>query len=277
MPRPINDKNSILIPCSECGKDFRILRLRYNERKKRNPDATMYCSDECLGKGKSKIQTKLKTELAWSKGSRLVTQCFTCGKDVELIKFHLKDRNFCCNACCIEYMAQRNREKPCPDAYEKWLAFVDKTPGQGPNGDCWIWTGSFREFKGLREPYGQFCWPRVRLMGAHVASYSLDTGDMETKGYEICHHCDNPPCVNPAHLFKGTREDNQKDCNSKLRRPLGAKAPKAKLTETQVLEIRQLREKGMTCRELGVVYGVHESTIARAGGGKTFYHLYGDS
>ena len=277
VSRPLTDKNSILVTCGFCQEDFRMLRLRFNERKKRNEDYIPYCCVEHSYLGRGESISKGRVEGAWESGARLITNCFTCSKEVEIIKFNLKERNFCSNACCLEFMAEQNRKKPSPDPLEKWLASVDQTPGLGPTGECWIWTGSYRDFEGLEEPYGQFHWPRLRVMGAHVAAYSLYTGDMNTRGFEICHTCDHPACVNPAHLFKGTGQDNQQDCLKKLRKPIGAKAPTAKLTEAQVLEIRKLRVEGMTCRAIAQQYDVHESTIARAARGITFYHLYGDS
>lgn len=277
MSRPLTDKNSITIPCDECQKEFKILRLRFNSRRKKKPHCTFYCSPECLVIGKGKAISQARIKQAWESGSRLIVSCFTCQKDIEIIKFHVKERNFCCNLCCIQYMAQCNKNKPCPDALEKWLLSV--TPGE--EDECWIWKGKYRNFNndpGLpANQYGYFCWPRLRLMGAHVASYSLFTGDMDTLGFEICHTCDNPPCVNPKHLFKGTGADNQIDAMIKGRRKVGSKTVYAKFTDEQVKQIRkECLEDGISRRALAIKYEVNPSTIGRIVSKKTYYQLFDD-
>jgi hypothetical protein len=71
---------------------------------------------------------------------------------------------------------------------------------------CWEWLGKKRNNK-----YGYF-----KQMGAHRFAWSTQHGDI-SKGMFICHHCDNPSCVNPDHLFLGTRMDNIQDMLSKER------------------------------------------------------------
>jgi len=151
---------------------------------------------------------------------------------------------------------------------EKWLSQVDKTPGHGPNGDCWEWTGTCNP-----TGYGVFCWPLGRNMGAHIASYCLYTGDMETAGFHICHHCDNPPCVNPAHLFKGTGKDNIHDAISKGRMSIGGKNANAKLTDEQAAEVKRRKANGEKTSVLMVEFGVSKPTINRIARGYSFSHL----
>ena len=79
---------------------------------------------------------------------------------------------------------------------------------------------------------------------------------------EICHQCDNPSCVNPAHLFVGTQADNMRDCKVKDRHSRGERQPKSKLTEGQVLEIRRryaIGGRGNGYRVLAREFGVSES------------------
>lgn len=77
----------------------------------------------------------------------------------------------------------------------------------------------------------------------------------------ILHSCDNPPCVNPAHLSAGTHADNIKDCVSKRRR--ARRKPRAgKLSDDQVREIRQRYAAGERQYPLAAEYGVNQSTIS---------------
>jgi HNH endonuclease len=101
----------------------------------------------------------------------------------------------------------------------------------------------------------------------HRAAWILNNGELE-KGLEVCHACDNRPCINLRHLFAGTHIENMQDCARKGRHGnvSGAESPAAVLTEDQVREIRFIywpNTKGFGCRVLARRYGVTESTITR--------------
>lgn len=81
----------------------------------------------------------------------------------------------------------------------------------GADTECWPWTA----YRGLAG-YGQFAFHRRRLEQAHRVAWQLTYGPIPP-GLFICHRCDNPPCVNPRHLFLGTRTDNVRDMWSKGR------------------------------------------------------------
>ena len=121
---------------------------------------------------------------------------------------------------------------------------------------CWEWTGT------RSNGYG-FMWiaagkPRVL---AHRFSYELHHGPVPA-GFNVCHTCDNPWCVNPAHLFAGTDKDNMRDMIAKGRDhhpPLQGEANgSAKLNAIQVRKIRQLK---MTARQLADRFGVSKQLI----------------
>lgn len=82
--------------------------------------------------------------------------------------------------------------------------------------------------------------------------------------------CDNPCCINPNHLFAGTRQDNIDDREQKGRNnpPKGEHNGRAKLTKSQIVEIRQKHQQGATLRGLGREYGVNKTTIADIVSGK---------
>ena len=113
-----------------------------------------------------------------------------------------------------------------------------------------------------------------RSVSAHRVSYELYHGEIPA-GMEVCHTCDNPCCVNPEHLFAGTRQDNIDDRERKGRNnpPKGEKYAKAKLTEADVLTIREKRLQGVSFGKLAKEYGVCKKTIQDAVSGKHWSYL----
>lgn len=96
--------------------------------------------------------------------------------------------------------------------------------------ECWLWTAGKNS-----DGYGVFKLDG-KSVGSHVVSYVLANGDVPN-GIEVCHTCDNPPCVHPDHLWLGTRKDNAQDSALKGRNSHGEKHHTSKLSDVQVQQI----------------------------------------
>lgn len=134
------------------------------------------------------------------------------------------------------------------DPLKRFWKRVNKTD------NCWLWTGSLQQSN-----YGQF-WTGDYQTTAHRFSWEIHNGNIP-KGYDICHVCDVKICVNPEHLFLGTRLDNMKDCINKGRTAKGEKHGKSKLTNNQVKQIRQLAISGLSQRAIASQFSVSQPEI----------------
>lgn len=95
-------------------------------------------------------------------------------------------------------------------AEERFSDKIDKTLGIGPHGECWLWRSAVG-----RGGYGTFWYERAAHY-AHRFAYELANG-LIPDGLDILHSCDNPMCVNPAHLSPGTHKQNMADMAAKGR------------------------------------------------------------
>lgn len=141
-----------------------------------------------------------------------------------------------------------------------------------PATGCWNWTGTHlkQEF-----PYGTLSVHGKGIL-AHRFSYELHYGPIPD-GLDVCHTCDNPSCVNPAHLWLGTAKDNAQDMARKGRWNnvlfLGEAHPNSKLTNENVIAIRRLRKQGVQGIELAKQFNVTPSTISCIVLYKTWKHI----
>lgn len=140
---------------------------------------------------------------------------------------------------------------------------VERQPGDG----CWVFTGA-RDSKG----YGQI-GVAGRTVRAHRLAWELTHGPIP-EGQDVLHTCDNPPCVRLDHLHLGNQQINVEEMVAKGRQARGERSGRAKLTETQVREIRRLHaEEGLGARRLARRFGVIPTTITPILTGHTWAHL----
>jgi hypothetical protein len=128
---------------------------------------------------------------------------------------------------------------------------------------CLLWFGASQD-----EGYGTLVRDGKYLL-AHRVAWELAFGPIPD-GMRVCHKCDCPPCINPAHLFLGTDADNQADCAAKGRARRGASNGRAVLTED---DVRAIRLSSDTQEILAAMYGVHQGTISDAKTGKRWRHV----
>lgn len=143
-----------------------------------------------------------------------------------------------------------------PYLLARFFSHVD-VPTKGRD-KCWIWTGS-RGPKG----YGLFRIDRTCTTRAHRAAALLFVPTTD-RSLHVCHRCDNPPCVNPAHLFWATNAENIADREAKGRgvRQFGEAHWASKLTIGKVREIRRRwAAGGVKQRDLATAFGVTQHTI----------------
>lgn len=119
--------------------------------------------------------------------------------------------------------------------------------------------------------YGR-AWHNGAVTTAHRAVWEKANGPIPA-GLDVCHTCDNRPCVNLAHLFLGTREQNVADMIAKGRNPYGERNGQAKLTDDLVRSIRAQAADGVSHAELARRFGVDQGTITPVVARRTWKHV----
>lgn len=160
-------------------------------------------------------------------------------------------------------MTARKGRRPTPLTTRFW----DKVQRGGAEV-CWPWVA-----RRDRGGYGQF-WYNRRQTIAHRVAWTIAKGPIPD-GLCVLHHCDNRPCVNPAHLFLGTNADNAHDAmlKGRLADRRGEANGQSKLTEDDVLGVRAARAAGETEVSIARRYHVSQTTISHIVRGKKWAHL----
>jgi hypothetical protein len=147
--------------------------------------------------------------------------------------------------------------------------FWSKVNRSAPD-DCWLWTASTQ-----RGGYGQISINGKPEIASRV-SFRLEYGEIP-EGMFVCHWCDNPLCVNPAHLFLGTPADNIHDMDGKGRRvvapQLGSRHGCARLNEQQVAQIKARIAAGEFQNRLAIEFGVTPGAINHIAKARQWKHV----
>ena len=149
---------------------------------------------------------------------------------------------------------------------ERFWARVHKTE------TCWLWHGKLSGTKPWL--YGEFNNNGNRIR-AHRFSWELHNGNIPV-GMLVCHHCDNPPCCNPAHLWLGTSKDNAADRDAKGRQEFfkGEDHNMARLTESDVRKIRSMYLSGIRGKKLDGAFLIAKGYGWRIANRRAWSHVH---
>lgn len=191
---------------------------------------------------------------------RVERRCAHCGGPLKLwrgnvTRARMAARQFCSQACNGASRAGRPPET-AGDALRR-RTMLDPVSG------CHVWTGGVNKHR-----YGVLSFAGRKAF-AHRLAYQTWVGEIP-EGFQVCHHCDNRRCLNPAHLFLGSNAENVADRNAKGRQARGERQGRAKLSDD---DVRAIRASAARIVDLAAQYGVAETTISNIRHGKRWTHV----
>lgn len=184
-------------------------------------------------------------------------KCGQCGQSFDFPK-PSSNRRFCGLKCARAYFDGRPK-KSLAQAF--W-------PKVNKGASCWAWTGAKDAFG-----YGVL-GVNGSTEKAHRVSWAIHNGSIPS-GLFVCHTCDTPSCVNPAHLWLGNALDNNRDRDQKGRGvSVGVKGERHRWSKLSLLQVQQIRGMRGTMyqREIAKLYGISRSAVSSIWTGKVWAH-----
>jgi hypothetical protein len=161
-------------------------------------------------------------------------------------------------------MSERGKRQRLPLSERFWFSVL-KSEG------CWEWQGC----RNVEGGYGVIRFGKHLL--THRVSWELHNGQIPD-GLCVLHHCDNPACVRPDHLFLGTHQENMDDKSRKGRNSppaamKGEEHENAKLRDGDIPLIRRAVAIGFRQKDVAAAYGVAQSLVSRIATGGSWGHI----
>lgn len=191
-------------------------------------------------------------------------ECPVCGEVQKLLASVAKGRKTCGKKQCTAELKRRNARSQAGSLRERMNSkFAKRDSG------CWEWIGAKNQ-----AGYGVLVVGGKSML-AHRLSYVMHKGCLDP-GVLVCHHCDNPCCINPEHLYAGDDKTNAFDRMSRGRSAshVGELNEIAKLTDESVSQIRRAWAEGvLKQKELAEMYDVSPSLISKVVNGHIWGHV----
>jgi hypothetical protein len=160
-------------------------------------------------------------------------ECIICHRKFQTYPSQRRFLSVTCSHKCRGALKTLNR-RPVKERFFENINTNGPIPAHRPElGQCWIWTGCLD-----RQGYGiTYRSPKERLVRSHRMSWEIHCG-LIPNGINVLHKCDNPSCIRPTHLFLGDQKANIQDALSKGRLARGERHYMAKLTDSEVIQIK---------------------------------------
>lgn len=185
-------------------------------------------------------------------------ECKNCGSVYWCNLSEFKRGRATCSGSCG---AQLRDPRPLRERFNEKIEFE-------PMSGCWLWNAGT-----TADGYGKF-WMNGKTRVAHRVSWEFHHQQIPKQLF-VLHRCDTPPCVNPAHLFLGTKADNVSDMwrKGRARSVHGTFCNFSKLTDSDISIIRKRRQSGELHRSLATAFGCTQSNISQIVNKITWRHI----